>query len=193
MALAMAAILLAASVSQASAADCTVDTAAMFRLPPAKFDQDMNGGWRRLADREGCASAAADLLGAYRHAHWSTLTAPELHINYWHEGQIRAVAGQYERAIPLLMDGVNPNSERGFYEYALGTIAFLQRDVAGLKAARDRLAAVPQPPWFAKAAADAKVRYATEMKWPLNLDILDGLITCFGQPYKVAYSCRPKS
>ena len=35
-----------------------------------------------------------------------------------------------------------------------------------------------------------KARYGTNLKWPLNLDVLDGLIACFGQPYNKAYGCR---
>ena len=189
MALGIAAAVLAASLAQASPTDCAVDTAAMLKLDPAQFDQDM-GGWRPLAGREDCANAAADLLAAYREAHWGALTAHQLHISYWHEGQVRASAGQSDRAIPLLMAGVDPSGEPSFYEYALGTIAFLHGDLADLKAERDRLAAVPRPSWFAKAAADMKARYGTDLKWPLNLDVLDGLIACFGQPYNKAYGCR---
>ena len=193
MALGIVAAVLAASVAQASPADCAVDTAAMLKLDPAQFDQDMAGGGRPLADREGCEVAAADLLAAYRDAHRGTLNAAQLHLSYWHEGQLRASAGQSDRAIPLLMAGVDADDQIGFYEYALGTVAFLRGDLASLRAERDRLAAMPKPSWFAKAAADAKAKHGFEPKWPLNLDVLDGLIACFGQPYKVAYGCRPKA
>ena len=192
MALGIVAAVLGATVAQANPAVCAVDTAAMLKLDPAQFDQDRTGGWRPLADREGCEAAAADLLATYREAHWGALSAHQLHISYWHEGQLRASAGQSGRAIPLLMSGVDADDQIGFYQYALGTIAFLQGDLASLRAERDRLAAMPKPSWFAKAAAGAKAKSGSEPTWPLNLDVLDGLIACFGQPYKVAYGCRPK-
>ncbi len=191
MAFGLAAALLAASLAQGSPADCTVDTPAMLKLAPAQFNQDLQGGWRPLGNREGCAGAAADLLAAYRAAHWGTLTPQQLHINYWHEGQAPAMAGQAKAAIPLLMDGVDPDGEDGFYEYGLGTVAFLNHDLAALKAARARLAAMAQPAWFAKAAAHAKAKYGSVMTWPLNLNVLDGLIRCYGRPYKEAYGCPP--
>ncbi len=40
------------------------------------------------------------------------------------------------------------------------------------------------------AAADLKTRYGQALVWPDNLDVVDGLIACFGRSYKVAYACR---
>jgi hypothetical protein len=189
----LAAALLAASVAQAPAPDCTVDAKAMLALTPAQFDQDLSGGWRTVANRMGCEAAAADLLAAYRKAHWGTLTPPELHINYFHEGQARAMAGQYDAAVPLLMDGVNPDASHGlvFPEYAIGTVAFLRGDLPALKAARARMVAMPRPDWFAQAAADAKAKVGMTLTWPMNLEVMDGLIRCFGRPYREAYGGCP--
>lgn len=174
--------------------DCDYDRAAILALSPEAFDQDMNGGWRPLADKPECRGAAADLLAAYRHAHWGDLGPDQLHLNYWHEGQIRASLDQRDRAVRLLMAGVNPNdSGSGFDDYALGTVAFLRNDRPALEAARARLAALPMPDSFRRAAETFREKYGREVKWPMNLDVLDGLIACFGRSYDEAYGdCRPE-
>lgn len=172
---------------------CAHDRAALLALPPATFDQDMDGGWRPLGENPQCAAIAADLLRDYRKAHWGELKPNELHINYWHEGQLRAGLGQTEDAVRLMMAGVNPDSpSTGFSDYALGSIAFLLQDRPGLLAAREKLAATPKPEGFEKAAERFKAAYGAEVQWPMNLDVLDGFIACFGRPYNEAYGdCRP--
>ena len=160
----------------------------MLSLPHAEFDQNMEGGWRPLASQPECREVAADLIAAYRRANWAQLRSSDLHLNYWHEGQLRAALGQTERAVPLLMAGVNPaNTGDGFDEYALGTIAFLLNDRAGLQAARDRLAVVPKPEGFDRAAADFRAKYGFDAEWPQNLGVLDQLLACFGKSYDEAY------
>ena len=187
---------IAADVLQSAPAPtpCTYDKEAMLALSPQAFDQDMEGGWRPLGAREECRETAADLLAAYRKAHWGDLTQSELHTNYWHEGQVRASLGQTQPAVRLLMAGVNPAFQTdGFHDYALGTVAFLNRDRAGLEAARTRLAATPAPAYFEESARAFGEKYGVTLKWPMNLDVLDGLIACFDKPYDEAYSrdCRP--
>jgi hypothetical protein len=169
---------------------CEVDTSAMLRLTPDKFDQDLKGGWRTIAHRPGCELAAADLIAAYRTAHWGSLKTGDLHTSYWHEGQARARAGRYADAVPLLMAGVDPEGGDGFDDYALGTIAFLHRDLPALEAARARLAALPEPPGFEEAFAKYKAKTNRTLRWPMNLDVLDGLIACFDKPYRDAYGCE---
>ncbi|EKY25333.1 hypothetical protein HMPREF0185_02894 [Brevundimonas diminuta 470-4] len=167
---------------------CTHDRAALLALSPADFDQDMSSGWRPLGEKPECAELAADLLADYRKARWGELTPGELHLNYWHEGQLRAGLGQTDAATRLMMAGVNPEMSRsGFSDYALGTIAFLHKDRAGLLAARARLAELPKPPDFDDAARRFKAQYGLELKWPANLSVLDGLIACFDRPYNEAY------
>lgn len=171
---------------------CSHDRAALLALPPAAFDQDLQGGWRPLAEKPECAAVAADLLADYRKARWSDLTPSELHTNYWHEGQLRAGLGQTQAATRLMMAGVNPDMSRsGFSDYALGTIAFLHQDRAGLIAARERLAALPKPPDFDQAAARFKAQYGFDLEWPVNLKVLDGFIACFDRPYSEAYGSCP--
>lgn len=174
---------------------CAHDRTALLALTTAAFDQDLNGGWRTLGAKPECAAVAADLLAAYRKAHWGELTPGELHINFWHEGQLRASLGQTEAATRLMMAGVNPETPNsGFSDYALGTIAFLHQDRPGLLAARDRLAATPKPADFDRSAARFKATYGFDLEWPVNLKVLDGLIACFGRPYSDAYGdCRPEA
>jgi hypothetical protein len=155
---------------------CQVDTEAILRLSPSEFDQDPTGGWRTLTATPGCEVVIADLLAEYRRRNWGIFKEYELHLNYWHEGQVRAFAGQYDEAVPLLLAGVDPHAIGGFSEYALATVAFLQNNRQALKAARDRLAAVPRP------------EFVPDGEWPPNLKIVDSLIACFGRPYSEAYS-----
>jgi hypothetical protein len=194
-ALALVLALQTASPAPAAAEACAYDREAMLALSPDAFDQDTSGGWRPLEQRPGCEEAAADLLAAYREAHRSTLNVADLHISYWHEGQVRAgLEGQTERAVRLLMAGVNPTSTGdGFQEYALGTVAFLNHDRAALEAARARLAATPPPATWPETVAEFRSKFGVEVKWPMNLDVLDGLIACFDKPYNEAYgrACRP--
>ena len=103
------------------------------------------------------------------------------------------MAGDYRRAIPLMMGGVQDDGgEIDFVDYALGTIAFLQRDHAGLLAARERLAAFPKPPGFKDkvTVVQAGQPVTVTVTWPANLDVLDRLIGCYDKPYREAYACR---
>ncbi|MFC7334628.1 hypothetical protein [Rhodocista pekingensis] len=187
----LALVALAPAVAQegretGKAADCAVETGPMLQLSPDAFDQDMTGGWRNLASRDGCAKAAADLIRTYIDHNWGRIPQKNLHAMYWHAGQMEALAGDYQKAIPLLMAGVSPTArgrEMGFHDYAQGTIAFLNRDLAGLKAARQRLSVLPEPAWFKTEFKDS-----SSITWPANLSILDSLIRCFESPYAVAYA-----
>jgi hypothetical protein len=78
-----------------------------------------------------------------------------------------------------------------FYEQA--TVAFLRGDKPALLKARADLAATPEPAWWGKVAAGFKRRTGHDITWPTNLNVVDGLVACFGKPYAVAYDCRPKS
>ncbi|MDG5495946.1 hypothetical protein [Niveispirillum sp. BGYR6] len=166
-------------------AACAVDTEKMMQLAPEAFDQDKEGGWRPLAARTGCEKATANLINTYIERNWGRIPQGLIHLMYWHAGQMEARAGDYRLAIPLMMAGVAPTQrtqEMGFHEYAQGTIAFLNRDLAGLRAARQRLASLPEPAWFKE-----EFKEAPSIKWPANLNVLDGFIRCFDAPYATAY------
>ena len=189
----MLAITLAAVIAAASPT-CAFDKKAMLALPAEKFDQDLKGGWRPLADKPECRDQAAQLLADYRKANWSRLKLSELHINYWHEGQMRALIGQSREAAPLLMAGVDPEGqdEIDFTDYALGTVTYLKHDRAALLSARARLASVPKADWYESSMKEAKAALGYVPSWPINLDVLDGLVNCFDKPYAQAYDgdCR---
>nr|WP_017122186.1 hypothetical protein [Xanthomonas vasicola] len=179
----------------AQPAECNYDRAAMLALDEDAFDQDVQGGWRTIADRPGCAMAAADLLRDYRQAH--AITGG---IVLWHEGQMRAEAGQTAQAIALFEKSYEPAAEdlAGWNRYVDAMIAFLKRDRAGLDAARAQLASVlyPQgkdmPPLqdgYMVFPAE-KGRPEMKVRWPPNLDVVDGLIKCYDEPYSVAYGAQ---
>jgi hypothetical protein len=168
----------------------------LLALDETRFDQDMSGGWRALASKPGCDLAAADLLRDYRQVHRN-----EAGLLYWHEAQLRASAGQSKEAIALMERARKPaEADRaGWNLYVDATIAFLRKDRPALDNARSKLAAV-QPPigkdvppvidgFMEVDMADGQKR---KMRWPPNIDVVEGLANCFNKPYGDAYAdqCR---
>ena len=153
---------------------CQIDRQAMLALGMNAFDQDHQGGWRVVSERPNCEGAAAELIRDYR-----AFMLDRIPILYWHEGQLRANLGQNAEAISL-MDRTRRASGDAraswWNPYVDGTIAFLRGDRTALTEARARLAAVPRP-------AD----HPADLAWPPNLAVVDGLIRCFGRPYREAY------
>ena len=178
---------LQAGNAPAPAEPCQVDTGAMLALGLDAFDQDMNGGWRTLASRPGCETRAADLIRAYR-----SFVQQRIGLLYWHEGQLRASAGETEAAIGLMDRSRHPTDEDGWNFYVDASIAFLRQDRAALLRARERLASLPMPDW-----ARGRTRPdGTPVPWPMNLGVVDGFIRCLGRSYREAYGtseCRPGS
>lgn len=74
----------------------------------------------------------------------------------------------------------------GWNLYVDGTIAFLKRDWRAFTAAKRQLAALSRPKDFTMQGPDGK---PMPIKWPLNLNVLEGLERCWAQSYKVAYEC----
>src|SRR5262249_45372559 len=151
-------------------------------------------GWREIGDQKGCERVAADIIAQYR----DEKLAQSIMILNWHEAQLRASAGDTERAIVLFQQTVlarekiaAQSGDRSDALYALATIAFLQRDRVALEARRAELAALQKPDWY-DAMAEKYVREnpqaAANMVWPPNLDVVDGLIACFDKPYGEAYT-----
>lgn len=180
-------LLLAAALFALPAADCRYDRPAMLALAQQAFDQDMDGGWRALSKR-GCEAEAADLIRDWRAAHPSD--HPDAKILFWHEGQMRAEIGQTRQAIALFERSRKPaevDRAWGWNLYVDGSIAFLRGDRAGLKRARAALAVLPKPPELANARGpDGK---PMTIRWPMNLNVLDGFLRCWGQSYHNAYGC----
>jgi len=113
------------------------------------------------------------------------------------------VANQYDRAIPLLEGARKPadQDDAGWNLYVDATVAFLRHDKSKLMDARRQLAAVPFPENAGyPPLKDGVLELPTNpgqpgmrMRWPVNIDVVDGLIACFEKPYSEAYSssCRP--
>lgn len=182
---------------------CVADRDAMLQLDPNTFDQDEAEGWRKLGNRPECKTEAADVLELYVKSHRAELDRRWLVPSFkWHEAQLRAMGGETKRAVGLMRQSIKP--EKGpdgasgwtdfavpWNEYVKATIAFLNRDRRGLKQARDRLAKSPIPAEFAQI--DTSQTGGVLPPWPQNLDVVDGLIACFGKPYEEAYGsaeCR---
>ena len=161
--------------------DCSYDLDAMLALDRDAFDQDMDGGWRPLA-MKGCNIEAAELLRDWRHQkrdHSSML--------YWHEAQLRAMAGQTEEAIGLMkLTYTRPDLDAafGWNFYVSGSIAFLERDRSTLREMMARLAEVPEPDETSVTTPDGTV---IKLQWPPNLNVLQAFDTCWDEPYATAY------
>lgn len=185
------AMLLALAMQAAPAAPaadtCHVDGQAMMELGLNAFDQDMDGGWRELAQRPGCRERAADLIRTYR-----DFVLRRLPILYWHEGQLRAGLGQTEQAVQLFEQARSQDDEHGWNHYVDANIAFLRGDREALAEARERLAALPRPPgWDTRRLPNGQ-----PVVWPMNLDVVDGFVRCFGRSYEEAYGsteCRARA
>lgn len=176
------------------------DKDAMLALDENAFDQNLGnggGGWRAIGNLPGCENAAADLLAAYRAKHPDASA-----ILAWHEGQMRASAGQYQQAIPLLELDRKPKEQdkAGWNAYVDATVAFLRRDRSALVKAREALASTPYPE--GSGLPPLKDGYfevpgppgqpPSRMRWPPNIEVVDGLLACFGKSYADAYgvACR---
>ena len=200
--LAIAFAVAACSVGAADSSNeqCVYDRDELLSLDEAAFDQDVpNGGWRRVGNIPGCEAAAAELIAAYRAKHPESSSTVA-----WHQGQMLASAGMSEEAIPVLESAKKDPSQdvAGWNHYVDATIAFLSGDKERLEQARDQLAAVPYearpglPP-----LVDGYIEFTGQpgqppirTRWPPNIDVVEGLISCFGRPYSEAYgrSCRPR-
>ncbi len=173
---------------------CEMDWAALLAMSPETFDQDLNGGWRPWADIPACLPAVADLLRDYRLEN-PGLPEDDLNLIQHHEYQIRASDGQTKKAIELLKELIATEENHAGLLYKRAALAFLEKDRPALLAARAELANLPMPPYFAAMAQDWNEKYpdSKPLVWPVNLDVVDALITCFDKTYAVAYgdyACR---
>jgi hypothetical protein len=181
---------------------CAYDEAALMALDYQAFDQDLTpGGWRPIADIPECKPVAADLIARWRDAHGSEVAADDLGTLYFHEAQVRAQIGDYAAAIPLFArsyksedDAADVPAEdlqawRSAFDswniFVDAHIAFMERDRPKLERARERLAAVPEPPGFTEALKQAMPASfpADQLVWPLNLDDVDAMLRCFDATY----------
>jgi hypothetical protein len=162
--------------------DCLYDKKQMLSLELNEFDQNMNGGWRKIAGIEGCKVTAANLIQEYRIANYPNSSAL-----FWHEGQLRAGSGEVEKAIVLFKKSKIPDQHDtfGWNYYVDASIAFLEKDKESLIKSRDLLSSVPKPAELKMVDASGK---PVKMKWPPNLSVVDSLIQCFEKAYDEAYA-----
>lgn len=171
------------------------DRERLLNLDEDAFDQDSSSGWRAIATKTGCELAAADLIRDYRERHSLNKT-----IVIWHEGQMRAIGNDYVAAIRLFEQSRKPEDQNvaGWNEYVDASIAFLRRDMRALLQARKALSIIEPPPSFDVTDGVFEIPNSSgnphKMRWPPNIDVVDGLIKCFEKSYRDAYSdpeCRP--
>lgn len=177
-----------AILGSAVTTECRQPDAAMLALPLHEFDQTP-AGWRSL-DAEGCEAVGADAIAAYREMNREALAGEDLGTLIWHEGQLRAAAGQTEAAIALMLETRDRESD-AIQPYVDATVAYLRRDREALLAARERLLALPVPDYFAAAVERYKINYPDHPPptWPLNRDKVEGFVACFDRPYRQASNC----
>lgn len=176
-------LLSAYSIHAEEPSECQYDREAMLKLEQRDFDQDPNNGWRAVDRRGHCKLAAADLIRTYVEANGEQGV-----IMTWHEGQLRAMAGQTDRAIDLFMSAREPAGREdrfGWNYYVDATIAFLRRDRGNLERAREGLVALPRPEDYNPVDSFGK---PVKVNWPPNLNVVDGLLDCFTDSYDYAYN-----
>lgn len=168
--------------------DCRQPDTAMMALPLREFDQT-DAGWRAL-DVEGCEIVAAEAIAHYRTSNRDALADEYLGNLIWHEGQLRAAAGQTDQAIALMLS-THAETTDSFAAYVDATVAFLRRDRDALIAARQRLSSLPEPGYYRESVERFRAAYPDlpPPTWPPNLSFVDGLIACFDRPYSEAYGC----
>lgn len=173
-------------ISNAQGKGCVYDRQSMLTQELDVFDQSASGVRSIYAKNANCKKDAADLIHDYRLARPETLDDFNSYLLFWHEGQLRAEIGDYAGAIPLfegarMSNNVGPEVGSIWNFYVDATIAFAKRDRAALVAARESLAAVPK-------------NYLRGAKQPPNLNVVDGLVSCFDRPYSEAYNlCKKNS
>jgi len=161
----------------------------LLALPYEAFDQRADSGWRPLLEA-GCPHAAAEIVEAYVERHPGR--AADSPVLYFHAGQLRAFVGEREAAIAHMQAAIaaHARGERSYgphWETYLGaTIAFLKDDEAGLRRLFGRLRGRIDGPPGAPPAYDRSRRGDPE-----HIAIVEGLVECFGRPYREAYGeCR---
>ena len=187
--------LVALAASEPVRPECSHDREAMLALDVVAFDQTQGKGWRAL-EAAHCFNEGAELLREWQARHRGDFDPARpfdrlmLRSLRWHEGQMWADGGRNDLALPIFestrqQGDSSPDVAWNFY--VDGTLAFLRRDRPALETAMGQLAAVPAPPgWGNARGADGK---PISMPWPQNLGALQNLLSCWKQPYLIAYEC----
>lgn len=184
--------LLSFSVLAADDTDCLDRETDYLAMDFMAFDQTMNEGWRAVANKKHCRAEAADLIHRYA-TQKDGISDGMLSTLRWHEGQMRAEAGQNKRAVALFEQTYKPVEEdrMGWNYYVAATIAFLEQDKAALLKNREKLAALEKPADMEFKDADGN---PVDIPWPPNLHVVDRFIACFGNSYSESYGdCEAKA
>lgn len=164
------------------------ETERLLSLNFEQFDQDLQGGWRAVADQDGCKARAAHIIEVYIRKHQRDIPAGRMSTLQWHQGQMWAAAGASGKAMAAFK-ATKTEGDIAQNHYTDATIAFLQRDRKAFDQARASLAALPPPKNWDQAVADFQKRFNRPGPvWPMNLDFVDRLGACFDQPYSQAYA-----
>lgn len=183
-----ASLFAALALGQTAPVECRQPDTAMLALPLHEFDQT-DAGWRSL-DVPDCEAVVAETIARYRVQNREALAGQDTGTLVWHEGQLRAAAGQTEAAIALMLEGRDAESD-AIQPYVDASVAFLRQDRPALEAAYARLMALPVPDYFTRAAERYAANYPDlpPLTWPLNRDKVEGFLACFDRPYREAYVC----
>lgn len=153
----------------------------------AEFDQAPGHGWRPYYERQ-CYEIAAKLLRKYIEA--NPKLAKKHYMLPFHAGQMYAMDGQYRRAVAIMKKAYSDRPSRfvDWNAFVDANIAFLQSDIETLMEMRGRIN--QQPPMPDKPGIP---EWAVGNK--MNLEVVEGLVHCFGQAFDVAYSetCRDRA
>ena len=168
----LASLLILAAANAASA--CAVPPPEVQRqasLAYAAFDsQPPPYGWRQL-NAGGCTDAAVALLTAYAAAQAGALSPSQTMEVSFHIGQVLAMAGRDHESIAHFERALGAAATSEWKAYVEATLAFLRRDAAALKAAREA--------------------YATLAPKSMRLQFIDGFVACPRETYVKAVHCRP--
>lgn len=141
------------------------------------FDQRPGSGWRKVA-RDGKFLEAAELIERYEKSKTGLNEWQQINLRF-HAGQLYAFADKYDQALSrfetALVPREPPDAPIRWNAYVKATIAFLKKDRESLRSFRDEIAKGP------------KLQGSVP-----NLDVVDRLIEHFDEPYRVAYSGKPK-
>lgn len=171
------------------AKDCVHDRDTLLALDYDAFDQNPEGGWRPLGADPACYATAAALIAAYRDRHTASLDPGQQRILHWHEGQLRAGDGERAAAITLF-EAARDDDGPAWNLYVDATLAFMRHDRDAFDRSREALAALPKPDGWDESAADMQRRFGFRPTWPMNLDVVDRMASCFDADYFAAYEGR---
>lgn len=152
------------------------EEARLLALPFEAFDQHPVAGWRPYGLR-GCYRDAARLIARYAD---KSQDPGKIGLLRFHQFQMLAFADDKDAALAVLETvkriDAQRNAETGWKLYVAGTEAFLRGSRKDLE---DRIA---------ELTAFANAHGPGERAARVNSNVLQGLLRCFGKPYRTAYS-----